>query len=164
MSIGSTQHLGGPPAAWAAQTLVLPSPPDRGRWVCHATHGRLPSSRGLDAAAGSGTCLPTCLPTVCRSAALGGPPAASAAQTLVRPSPADRGRRIWHARHGALIVFRASDPAGSPGTCLATVCRSAAFGGSPAAWAAQTLVRPSPSDRGRWVCHANHGPSPSIRG
>jgi len=44
------------------------------------------------------------------------------------------------------------------------VWQSAALGGPPAASAAQTLVRPSPPDRGRWVCHANHGPSPSRRG
>ena len=53
---------------------------------------------------------------------------------------------------------RASDAATRSATCLPTVCRSAALGGPHAASAAPTLVRSSPPDRGRWACHANHGP------
>ena len=67
---GSRQHCKAPHAAWVAQTLFRPSAPDLGGWVRHAPHGRSPSRRASDAATRSATCLPT----VCRSAALQGPP------------------------------------------------------------------------------------------
>ena len=67
---GSRQHCKAPHAAWVAQTLLRPSAPDPGGWVRHAPHGRSPSRRASDAAGRSATCLPT----VCRSAALQGPP------------------------------------------------------------------------------------------
>ena len=73
-------------------------------WVRYAPHGRSPSSRASDAATRSATCLPT----VCRSAALH---AAWVAQTLFRPSPPDPGGWVRQAPHGRSPSSRASDAA-----------------------------------------------------